>query len=56
MPIIENAPDSGQELRWRAWQEKGRRNDRLADKRMKVVFFFVGLILLAWILYLVGSG
>ena len=51
MPIVENAPDSGQELRWREWQEKDRRNDRMADKRMKLVFFFVGLILLAWILY-----
>jgi hypothetical protein len=56
MPIVENAPDSRQELRWRAWQDKGHCNDRLADKRIKVVSSVVGLILLAWILYLVGSG
>jgi hypothetical protein len=48
---IENSLDSEQELRWRTWQEKGRRNDRLADKRMKVLFSIVGLILLACMLY-----
>ena len=51
MPIVKNAHDTEQELRWRAWQNKGRLNDRLADKRMKILFFVVGLILLAWILY-----
>jgi hypothetical protein len=51
MPIVENAPDSGQELRWREWQEMGRSNDRKADKRMKVVFFVIGLVLLALVLY-----
>lgn len=51
MPIAENSPNSEQELRWRTWQEKGRRADRLVDKRMKVLFSVVGLILLAWILY-----
>jgi hypothetical protein len=51
MPIAENSPDSEQELRWRNWQEKGRRADRLANKRMKVLFSVVGLILLAFILY-----
>ena len=51
MSIVENSPDSEKELRWRTWQKKGQRNDRLADKRMKVLFSVVGLILLAWILY-----
>ena len=53
MPIAEKSPDSEQELRWRAWQEKGRRADRLAEKRMKVLFSIVGLILVAVILYYV---
>ena len=51
MPLSENSPDSEQELRWQTWQEKSRRSDRLADKRMKVIFSIVGLILLAWVLY-----
>ena len=51
MPIAEKSPDSEQELRWRTWQEKGQRVDRLAEKRMKIVFSIVGLILLALILY-----
>jgi type VI protein secretion system component VasF len=51
MPIAEKSPDSEQELRWRAWQEKGRRADRLAERRMKVLFSIVGLILVAVILY-----
>lgn len=50
MLIAEKSPDSDQELRWRTWQEKGRRSDRLADKRVKIVFSIVGLFLLAWIL------
>ena len=53
MPIAEKSPDSEQELRWRAWQEKGRRTDRLAEKRMKVLFSIVGLVLVAMILYYV---
>ena len=51
MPIAEKSPDSEQQLRWRKWQEKGRRADRLAEKRMKVVCAVVGLILLACILH-----
>lgn len=51
MSISENLPDHEQELRWRAWQEKSRRADRLADKWMKTLFSAVGVILLAWILY-----
>ena len=51
MTIAQESPDSEDELRWRTWQEKGQRADRLADKRMKVLFSIVGLILLALILY-----
>jgi hypothetical protein len=51
MPIAEKSPDSDQELRWRTWEEKGRRADRLAEKRMRVLFSIVGLILLTWIVF-----
>jgi hypothetical protein len=51
IPMHKDSPDSEQELRWRGWQEKGRLADRLADRRMNVMFTLVGLILLAWILY-----
>lgn len=51
MPIAEKSPDSEQELRWRTWQQKGRRADLLAEKRMKVLFSVVGLIVLGLILY-----
>ena len=50
MLIAVESPDSAQEIRWRAWQEKGRRADRLAKKRMKVLFSIVGLTLVAVIL------
>jgi len=53
MLMSQNSPDSELELRWRTWQEKGRRVDRLSDKRMKALFSAVGLILLVWILYYV---
>ena len=51
MPPSENSRDSEQELRWRAWQEKNRRADRIADKWMKVLFTVAGVILLISILY-----
>jgi len=50
MPISQNSLDSELELRWRTWLDKGKRADRLADKRMKVLFSVVGVILLVWIL------
>lgn len=53
MLMSQNSPDSELELRWRTWQEKGRRVDRLSDKRMKALFSAVGLILLVRILYYV---
>ncbi len=39
------------EQRWCAWQEKNRESDRLADKRMNILFSMVGAILLLAILY-----
>jgi hypothetical protein len=51
MGYYEKPVDSEQELRWRAWEEKGRRADRRADKWMKILFSAVGLILLAWVVY-----
>jgi len=53
MPMSRHSPGSEMELRWRAWQEKGKRADRLADKWMKVLFSVVGVILLVWILFYV---
>jgi len=50
MPISQNSLDSELELRWRTWLDKGKRTNRLADKRMKVLFSVVGVILLDWIL------
>jgi hypothetical protein len=51
MPVVVESRDPEQEIRWRAWREKGRRADRLAKKRMKALLAAVGLILLALILY-----
>jgi hypothetical protein len=51
MPIPNHALDSEQKLLWRTWQEKRRRADGLADRRMTVLFLAVGLILLACTLY-----
>lgn len=42
----EKQHDSRQNLRWLAWERKNRRGDRIAERRMKVVFAAVGVILL----------
>jgi hypothetical protein len=47
----EKSRDSEQNLRWLAWEEKNRREDRTAEKRMKIVFVVVGVILLILLLY-----
>jgi hypothetical protein len=49
--MSQNSLDSELELRWRTWLDKGKRADRLADKRMKVLFSVVGIVLLTWILF-----
>jgi hypothetical protein len=47
----EKLHDSRRNLRWIAWERKNRRGDRITEKRMKLVFAAVGLILLIWIAY-----
>jgi hypothetical protein len=47
MRISDNALSSEQTLLWHTWREKRRRVDRLAEKRMTVLFLAVGLVLLA---------
>ena len=51
MTPSEKSPDSEQNLRWRAWEEKNRRQDSIAEKRMKVVFVVLGVILLILLVY-----
>jgi uncharacterized BrkB/YihY/UPF0761 family membrane protein len=46
MTISENLYDSEQNLRWRAWEKKNKREDVIAEKRMKLVFVFAGVVLL----------
>jgi hypothetical protein len=48
--MIENLFVSDQDLRWRTWQQKSRLADQRSEKRMKIVFFVVAGILLAWAL------
>ena len=45
--------NSEQKLLWRSWTEKGLRVDRLAERRMTVLFVALGVILLACVLYYV---
>lgn len=49
MSIDESSRDM--EQRWRAWQEKSKRVDRLAGKRMNILFSAVGALVLLVILY-----
>lgn len=51
MPISDNTLNSEQTLLWRTWREKSRSADRLAERRMAVLFLVVGVILLACVLY-----
>ena len=51
MRIPDNALSSEQTLLWHTWREKSRRVDRLAEKRMTVLFLAVGLVLLAAVCY-----
>ena len=43
--------ESEHELHWRLWREKCRRSDRIAERRMKVVFWGVVATVAALILY-----
>jgi hypothetical protein len=53
MTLSEKSHDSEQGLRWLAWERKNRLKDRIAEKRMTLVFVLVGVILLILILYAV---
>jgi len=46
MTTSEYLYDSEQNLRWRAWEENNRREDAIAEKRMKLVFVFTGVVIL----------
>jgi hypothetical protein len=43
--------DSEQNLRWLAWERKNRQADRIAEKRMKIFFVVVFVVLLTLIVY-----
>jgi hypothetical protein len=51
MTLSEQSHDTEQNSRWLAWEEKSRRQDRIAEKRMMLVFVVVGVILLISLLY-----
>jgi hypothetical protein len=48
---LNHLAESEHELRWRLWREKCRRSDRVAESRMKIVFWSAVAILGAVILY-----
>ena len=43
--------ESEHELRWRLWRAECRRSDRIVERRMKIVFWAVVVIVAALILY-----
>ena len=45
-----DASESDNALRWRKWQETSHEADRRTEKRMKILFFVVAGVLLAWTL------
>lgn len=51
MSISDHPTESEQELRWRVWQDKHRRSDRLAERRMRILFCAAAAILAGVILY-----
>lgn len=51
MSISDHPAESEQELRWRVWQEKGRRSDQVAEQRIRILFCAVVAILAGVILY-----
>lgn len=48
-----NPSESGNDIRWRTWQEESRESDRRTEKRMKIFFFVVAGAVLAWTLWVV---
>ena len=51
MALSEKPHDSGNHVRWMAWEKKNRRDDRNAERRMKLVFAAAGVILMILIAY-----
>lgn len=51
MTLSEKSHGSKENLRWLAWERKNRHEDRIAEKRMKLVFVFAGVILLMLMVY-----
>ena len=51
MSISDHPAESEQELRWRVWQEKCRRSDQLAERRMRILFCAAAAILAGVFLY-----
>ena len=45
--------ESDNDLRWRQWKEKSYEADRRTEKRMKILFFVVAGVFLAWTLWVV---
>ena len=56
MTLSEKSHDSEQNSRWLAWERKNRREDRIAEKRMTIVFVVLGVILLISFLYVLRQG
>jgi len=51
MSLSESPTASEHEIRFLAWQEKNRRSDQLAEKRVKIAFAVIVVVLLLVILY-----
>jgi hypothetical protein len=51
MTLSEKLHDPEENSRWLAWEEKSKREDKIAEKRIKIVFIVVGIILLILILH-----
>jgi hypothetical protein len=51
MSLSESPTASEHEMRFLAWQEKNRRSDQLTEKRVKIAFAVIVVVLLLVILY-----
>ena len=51
MTLSEKSHDPEENSRWLAWEEKSRRQDRIAETRMHIVFVVLGVILLVLLLH-----
>jgi hypothetical protein len=51
MTLSEKSHDPVENSRWVTWEEKSRRQDRVVEKRMNIVFVVLGVILLVLLLH-----